>query len=64
MSGENRCAPQPLKEQRQQALLALKHCGVLRTCFDHEGLLSLYEDGQVRLTTVEGDDDALDWRLA
>lgn len=48
----------------KQALRALIDCKVIRTRFDHPGLLELYDEGLADCTEVRGDDEALDWRLA
>lgn len=47
-----------------RALRALRDCGVIRTRFDHLGMIELHEMGIATATPVDDDEDALDYRLA
>lgn len=50
-----------LERDRAAAFLALRHCAIIRTRFDHHGFLSMYHEGLVDYRVVEGDEDVLDW---
>ncbi|MGW8135403.1 hypothetical protein ACWGNZ_07165 [Sphingomonas zeae] len=53
-----------MTKEAEQALIALEHCGVIRVRFDHPGYLELFDGGIATITPVDGDDDALDYRIA
>lgn len=53
-----------MTKEAEAARLALEHCGVIRVRFDHPGYIALHEAGLATASPVDGDDDALDFRLA
>lgn len=44
-------------------LQAIEDCGILRVSFDDDELIALIDDQIVDARPVEGNDDALDYRL-
>lgn len=53
-----------MTKEAEAARLALEHCGVVRVIGDMPGYLELYDAGVVAITPVDGNEDALDYRLA
>lgn len=47
----------------ERAKKSLENCSIIRTCFDHDGFLELFELGIADFTNVDGNDNALDWVL-
>jgi hypothetical protein len=52
-----------IRDPRHAALRQLRDCGVIRTRFEHVGLIGLYEEGLVDADPVADDDEAVDFRL-
>lgn len=53
-----------MKRCEYEAALALTELGVIRVRFDHPGYIGLHEKGLVNASPVDGDEDALDYRLS
>lgn len=50
-------------QERAAALRQLRDCRVVRCAHDHSGFLSLAAYGLAEPSEVDGNEDAMDWRL-